>query len=155
MKRIALCVMVLLAAAGIAAAQTSGTKTAAAAAQNVVKIEGKLALINGAIGIQAKEKTYYLAMPQYLFGFIDGLKEGAQVKLEGYEFTNARTPEYVRFRVTKLSFNGKDYDLSDSGGYGMGMGRMMGGRGDSSDDFGPGRGNAQQGQGMGRMGNRR
>jgi hypothetical protein len=154
MKRIALCVMILLAGAGIAVAQTAGTKAIAAQTQTIVKIEGKLALINGSIGIQVKEKTYYLAMPQYLFGFIDGLKEGAQVRLEGYEFSNARTPEYVQFRVTKLSFNGKDYDLSDSGGYGGGMGRMMGGRDDGSGDFG--RGNGQgQGMGTGRMGNRR
>jgi hypothetical protein len=154
MKRITLCVMVLLAVAGIAAAQTAGTKAAATQTQTIVKIEGKLALINGAIGVQVKEKSYYLAMPQYLFGFIDGLKEGAQVKLEGYEYSNARTPEYVQFRVTKLSFNGKDYDLTNSGGYGMG--RMMDGRGDGSDDFGPGRGDTQgQGMGTGRMGNRR
>jgi hypothetical protein len=151
MKRITMCVMVLLAVSGIAAAQTAGTKAAATQTQTIVKIEGKLALLNGSIGIQVKEKTYYLAMPHYLFGFIDGLKEGAQVKLEGNEFSNARTPEYVQFRVTKLSLNGKDYDLADSGGYGNGMGRMMGGRGE---DFGPGRDN-DHGMGTGRMGNRR
>jgi hypothetical protein len=151
MKRIALCMMALVAAAGIATAQTSGTKAAdnQAATQTTVKIEGKLALINGEIGIQVKDKTYYLQMPKYLFGFIDGLKEGAQVKIEGYEFADTRTPGYSFLRATKLSFNGKDYDLS---GYGRGMGRggMMGGRG--FDDNGPAQGRGPGMMGRGRAG---
>ena len=154
MKRLAIAVMALVAAAGIAAAQTSGTKAAdaQAAAQATVKIEGKLALINGEIGVQVKDKTYYLEMPMYLFGFIDGLKEGAQVKLEGYEYSDNRTPGYSYLGVTKLSFNGKDYDLS-AYGRGRGRGGMMGERGFGGDGpaWGPGTG---RGPGMMRQGRR-
>jgi len=147
MKRTAVWLMVLLIIAGVAAAQTNGGKApdtqapGQPPAQQVVKIEGKLALVNGEIGLVYKDKTYYLAMPEYLFGFIDGLKEGAQVKLEGYEFANPRTPDYVQFQVTKLSFNGRDFDLSQAGRRGR-MGAMMGG----NDLNGP-----ADGQGMGRM----
>ena len=153
MKRIAISMMALVAAAGIATAQTSGTKPAdTQTTQATVKVEGKLALVNGEVGIQLKDKTYYLEMPMYLFGFIDGLKEGAQVKLEGYEFSDSRTPGYAFLRVTKLSFNGKDYDLS-AYGPGRGRGGMMGGRGFNGDDSarGPGTG---RGPGMMRQGRR-
>ena len=140
MKRTALFLMVLLSIAGLAAAQSNGGKAPdpqqpkQLPAQPVAKIEGKLALINGEIGIAYNNKTYYLAMPQYLFGFIDGLKEGSAVKLEGYEFANPRAPDYVQFRVTKLTFNGRDFDLSSAG---RGAGAMMGGKG--IDGRGPGR----------------
>lgn len=150
MKRIASSLIILLAIAGIAAAQSGGAKApdslapGQAQGQAVARIEGKLALVNGEIGIAYKDKTYYLAMPKFLFGFIDGLKEGAQVKLEGYEFANPRTPEYVQFQVTKLSFNGRDYDLTQAGRRGR-MGAMMGG----NDIGGPCDG-AGQGMGAGR-----
>ncbi|HPC72882.1 MAG TPA: hypothetical protein PLB48_13835, partial [Treponema sp.] len=46
-------------------------------------------------------------------------------KLEGYAFALPQAPEYQHLRVTKLTFNGKDYDLSNSFGRGFGaMGAM-------------------------------
>jgi hypothetical protein len=44
-----------------------------------------------------------------LIGFVDGLKEGAQVTLEGYVFTPQRDTKIRFFRVGKLTFNGKEY----------------------------------------------
>jgi hypothetical protein len=96
-----------------------------------VKIDGKLALINGVIGLKSGNKTYYVPMLGRLAGFIDGIKEGAGVKIEGYEYPFAAAPEYSMVMVTKLAVGGKDYDLGQFYGYGMGYGMrggMMGGR---------------------------
>jgi len=97
-----------------------------------VKVEGKLALINGVIALKSGTKTYYVPMLGRLAGFIEGIKEGASVKLEGYEYPIAAAPEYATLAVIKLSVGGKDYDLGQFGGYGAGFNhhrRMMrGGR---------------------------
>ncbi len=153
MKRVIAIVAVGLIAAGAVFAQARGVGPGAfgpgafgpgAQVQNAepVKVEGKLALVNGFIAAQTKDKTYYVMGIQPLIGFIDGLKEGATVKLEGDAFEMPMAPEYLVLRATKLSFNGKDYDLSR--GFGM-MGRgMMGGRRGApcldDDDFGGRRG---------------
>jgi hypothetical protein len=44
-----------------------------------------------------------------LFGFVDGLKEGAEVTLAGYAIDIPVAPEYKYFLVDKLTFNGKEY----------------------------------------------
>lgn len=123
MKRILIIVAAGLIAAGSLSAQAFGPASAPASqTQNVqtVKVEGKLALVNGMIAVQSGGKTYYVGGLNRLIGFIDGLKEGASVKLEGYAFALPGAPEYLHLQVTKLSFNGKDYDLSNSFGRGMG-----------------------------------
>jgi hypothetical protein len=98
-----------------------------------VSVEGKLALINGMIGLKSGAKTYYLHNIGRLTGFVDGVKEGASVKVEGAAYPLAAAPEYVTLMVTKLTVGGKDYDLSQAAGRGTGMGfggqGSMGGRG--------------------------
>jgi hypothetical protein len=84
-----------------------------------VKIEGKLSFINGRIAVQTGGKTYYIQRIDRLIGFVDGLKEGASVKLEGFAIPISMAPEYVVLRVTKLTFGGKEYDLSSVNGPGM------------------------------------
>ncbi|WP_304224664.1 hypothetical protein [Gracilinema caldarium] len=127
MKRILIIVAAGLIAAGSLAAQAVGPGfgpgAAAVQTQNLqtVKVDGKLALVNGMIAVQSGGKTYYVGGLNRLIGFIDGLKEGASVKLEGYAIALPGAPEYQHLRVTKLTFNGKDYDLSNSFGRGMGM----------------------------------
>lgn len=97
----------------------------------VVKVDGTLSLINGRIALKSGGKTYYVPMLGRYAGFIEGLKEGAYVKLEGYEFPYPVAPEYSMLRVTKLTVGGKDYDFSQLG-YGLGgygpRGGMMGRR---------------------------
>ncbi len=94
----------------------------------VVKVDGTLSLINGRIGLKSGGKTYYVPMLGKYAGFIEGLKEGAYVKLEGYAFPYPWAPEYYTLRVTKLTVGGKDYDFSQLAyGYGR-RGGMMGRR---------------------------
>ena len=131
-KKIAIVVVLALAVAGVVFAQVAPapfgpygyTQTQAP----LVKVDGKLALINGIIGVKSGSKTYYLPMIGRLAGFVEGIKEGASVKVEGYEYPLAAAPEYSTVMVTKLTVGGKDYDLSQFAGYGMGRGGMMGGR---------------------------
>jgi len=106
-------------------------QTADQTAAPTITVEGKLALINGTIGMQSGTKTYYLPGLERLAGFIDGVKEGSSVKVEGYEYPLAAASEYSIVRVTKLSVGGKDYDLSQTG-----RGNMMGGRGNNTDGRG-------------------
>jgi hypothetical protein len=88
-------------------------------------------------------KEYYLMVPRFLLNDVV-VKDGAQVKIEGYQTTN--TPRFsteakgTYILVTKATVDGKDYDLTvENGGKGMmgdrggmmsgGRGSMMGGRG--------------------------
>jgi hypothetical protein len=137
MKRIAMILLVALAVAGVAVAQNApapwGPPGWNQPQAQSVKVEGRLALINGTIGIKSGAKTYYVPMLARMAGFIEGIKEGASVKLEGYERQLPYAPEYYTLMATKLSVGGKDYDLGQYGGFGMrgqfgGFGGMRGGR---------------------------
>lgn len=122
----ALAVVTLVSAqAGRSPAATNGT---AVTAQETVKVDGKLALIDGRIAVKSGDKTYYLNNIGRLTGFIDGLKEGAAIKAEGYVCAIDTETANTNVMVTKLTVNGKDYDLGATGGMGNrgGMGRMGG-----------------------------
>lgn len=129
MKKLVTLLVLTLAVAGVAVAQPGqwGTPPWDQAQGQTVKVEGKLALVNGAIALQSGGKTYYVPMLGKLAGFIDGLKEGATVKLEGHESELPYAPNYLMLAVTKLTVGGKDYDLGQYAGRGMG-GRMHDGR---------------------------
>jgi hypothetical protein len=100
----------------------------AAAPQAITTIEGKLSLVQGHPALAVKDKTYFVRLPQFMYGFIDGLKEGATVKLDGYEMAIPYATNSFFFHATKLTLGAKVYDLAQFTG-GMGMkGGMMGGR---------------------------
>jgi hypothetical protein len=137
---IALLALVALAAQGMPGwgGGAQGNQGAVAETGTPVKIEGKLTLVNGHVAVVTGGKTYYVAIPPFLYGFIDGLKEGAQVKLEGFEHSIPIAPNYSFLRVTKLTVNGKEYDLS---AYAMGQGMGPGGMGAG---MGPGMGHGRR-----------
>jgi hypothetical protein len=56
-----------------------------------------------------------------LGGFVSGLDEGTSVKPKGYQYPLAYAPVLSVLAVTKLTFSGKDYDLSDTGFKGLGL----------------------------------
>mgnify|MGYP005846432069 CR=1 FL=1 len=133
MKKIAVVLVIALAGAGVLVAQAApwGAPGYSQPQVQTVKVDGKLALINGIIGLKSGSKTYYTPMLGRLSGFVEGIKEGALVKLEGYEYPIAAAPEYATLIVTKLTVGGKDYDFSQLAYGGMSYGRrggMMGGR---------------------------
>ncbi|MBU0926677.1 MAG: hypothetical protein KKA67_02905 [Spirochaetes bacterium] len=150
MKRIVVVCIVALAAIGAVSAQGFGggpgmmgpgfqAQAQAQVAQVKSTIEGKLALVQGHPAVVVKDKTYFVRMPQYLYGFVDGLKEGATVKLEGYESALPYAPNSLFFQVATLTIGSKSYDLSQFIGQGqMGFG-MQGGRGRGGYSGGRGR----------------
>ena len=76
-----------------------------------VTVSGNLQLVEGHIALIADGKTYFVKGIQRLIGFIDGLKEGAAVRLEGFAIPVPLNSGARFLRVTKLTFNGKAYDL--------------------------------------------
>jgi hypothetical protein len=132
MKRTFLVLAIVALALGTGFAQPGpGAIAGQQSAPAIVKVEGKLALVNGLPGIQTKDKTYYVHIPAWFYGFVDTLKEGASVKVEGYEMALPQAPAYSNLLVTKISVGGKDYDLSNAMGTGLRQGArggMMGGR---------------------------
>ncbi|HPE88594.1 MAG TPA: hypothetical protein P5298_04400 [Spirochaetia bacterium] len=148
MKKIVIVSMMALVAIGAVSAQGFGRGFATApqaqlapAPQEIKTIEGKLELVQGHPAIVVKGSTYFVRIPQMLYGFVDGLKEGAAVKLEGYEQAVPYAANSFFFQATKLTIGSRSYDLSQyfgaMGGFGGGM---MGGQGYGRGDGQPGRG---------------
>ncbi|MDR1024160.1 MAG: hypothetical protein LBL56_00405 [Treponema sp.] len=81
-----------------------------------LSLTGTLELKQGVIALQSGDQTWYAPGLQRYTGFIEGLKEGAVVTLEGWGQTNPRSGETTGLlRVSKLTLNGKDYDLEGPG----------------------------------------
>ncbi|TFG80348.1 MAG: hypothetical protein E4H20_11110 [Spirochaetales bacterium] len=136
MKRIA--IVLVIALAGVAAVSAQGygmwgapgqgiAPYAAQPVQETVKIDGKLNLVQGHPSVVTGGKTYFVRIPGMLYGFIDSLKEGATVKLEGYATAVPLAADSFFFQATKLTVGGKDYDLSQYAGRGGMMGGAFGG----------------------------
>ncbi|MDR0444494.1 MAG: hypothetical protein LBH44_13935 [Treponema sp.] len=70
-----------------------------------VTIEGALQLERGAVAVASGETIYYVPLLTRYIGFIEGLKEGAKVSVEGYTFRNLLHP-------VKVTIDGKSYDFS-------------------------------------------
>ena len=113
--------------------------TAPAAAQLVVEkitLEGTLELVDARVALKKDNKTYFVMIPSRLYGFVDGLKEGASVKIEGYSHEIPGVKDSYGVQVNLLTLNGKTIDLGTAVGTFGAMGRgamggqgMMGGRG--------------------------
>ena len=69
-----------------------------------VSVEGTLQLQNGQIVLSTGTATYFVPGLPRLIGFIDGLREGARITVEGYAFGNMLRP-------TKFIVGGREYDL--------------------------------------------
>jgi hypothetical protein len=105
MRKFGLVVIIGLVAAGMVAAQGWTAQT--------LTVSGTLQLQNGAIAVVNGGTAYYVPTLERFIGFIDGLKEGAQVSVEGYAAPN----NYVQ--AVKLTIGGKSYDLVPIGQQGM------------------------------------
>jgi hypothetical protein len=79
------------------------------AAGETVTVSGNLALVDGQIAVVADGITYIAGGLRWLTGFIDGIKEGAAVSLEGWARTAPFNPDTRLLRVSKLTVGGKDY----------------------------------------------
>jgi len=69
-----------------------------------VTVEGTLKLERGFVAVESGEAVYLVPMLNRYIGFINDLKEGARVSVEGREFRNVIQP-------TKVTIGGRDYDF--------------------------------------------
>jgi hypothetical protein len=75
-------------------------------------IKGTLGLSNGRISVVSGNITYYVKGLERFVGFVDGLKEGAQVSIDGYAAAPTIEGQKDRlFRAVKLTMNGKTYEV--------------------------------------------
>jgi hypothetical protein len=78
--------------------------------RELVTVTGSLELIDGNIALRQDTITYYIKGIERLIGFIDGLKEGAEVSLDGYALRLPGEGDRRVLLVSKLGINGKTYD---------------------------------------------
>jgi hypothetical protein len=127
MKRIIMVLVAALALAGFAAAQSA--RPTASPAQQIVKLSGKLELVDGMIGIKVDGVSYIVPRLRGLLGFVKEVQEGASVTLEGYAYPIPSKEGFSMLAITKLSIGGKDYDFGSGPGFGRFGGRgQRGGR---------------------------
>jgi hypothetical protein len=153
MKKTLILLLLLTAATGAIFAQVQGRDFRRAGPRDAETstITGKLELVNGNIAVKNGDTVYYIIGLDRFIGFVDGLKEGAEVSLEGWAFAAPGRPENRSFLVSKLTFNGKEYDnlLPEPGRMmGQAFGPMMGGPGGSFQGSGcPGMGSDRNSRG--------
>jgi hypothetical protein len=112
MKRIVLSICAALIAAGLGFAQTGNPPDARPTPPEKTTISGNLGISGGMLSLESGGVLYYVRGLDRFIGFIDGLKEGAALSLEGYAVDSPRFGEAKIFRVTELRLNGKTYDLA-------------------------------------------
>jgi hypothetical protein len=78
--------------------------------RETVTVTGSLELIDGVIALRRDTVTYYTVGLNRLIGFIDGLKEGAEVTLEGSARRLPGEGDRRVLLVSRLGINGKTYD---------------------------------------------
>jgi hypothetical protein len=105
MKKMVLAAVIALVVAGITFAQGWGNPRGGYA--EAVTVNGTLQLRDGVIIVESGNQAYYVPGLERYIGFIEGLKEGETVVLEGYIGRNSNHIE-----PTKMTVNGKSYDFT-------------------------------------------
>ena len=77
-----------------------------------VNISGNLTIARGMIAVNSNDVTYIAGGLQRFVGFIDGLREGATVTLEGNAYPVPQNDAVKFLAVQKMTLNGRDYDLA-------------------------------------------
>jgi hypothetical protein len=73
-----------------------------------VTIEGVLKLEKGVVAVTSGDSVYLVPRLNRYIGFIDGLKEGTKVSVEGSQIKDV-------IRPVKVTINGKSYDFPENG----------------------------------------
>ena len=73
-----------------------------------VTIDGILKLEKGVVAVASGDSVYYVPILNRYIGFIDGLKEGTKVSVEGSQIKDV-------IRPVKVTINGKSYDFPEKG----------------------------------------
>ena len=94
-------------------------------APETVTVTGSMVVANGMPALRSGSDTYLIGGISRLVGFIDGLREGAQVTIEGTVMTAPRNSELKYLRPSKLTLGGRTYDLELPWGDFVPDGRFM------------------------------
>jgi hypothetical protein len=113
-KGIAFFSLLVLLSAGMLSAQSGGRRGTEPRVQpEQVTVTGNLGLEKGRIALKNGDDIYYVSGIQRYIGFIDGLKEGAAVTVDGSVIKITGEDHEARLlRVTKLTISGRVYDLA-------------------------------------------
>jgi hypothetical protein len=117
MKRNVFFVILIVIAAGAFAQSRDRQDRDGRRQPSAVTVTGALSLIDGRIALENDTAAYYVMGLGKLIGFVDGLKEGASVTLEGFagplyhRDRDGADKERQFLRVTKLTLDGRSYDL--------------------------------------------
>ena len=112
-KKILLILLVFgLTAAAFAQGRDRGGNHPRLPAAEPVSLTGTLVVSRGMPALQSDDVTYLLGGINRLVGFVDGLKEGAQITIEGNAMTSPRDDKLKIVRPSKMTLNGKSYDLA-------------------------------------------
>ncbi|MCL2480070.1 MAG: hypothetical protein FWF22_11230 [Treponema sp.] len=76
-----------------------------------VSISGNLVIVSGRIAVNSGDVTYFVGGLNRFIGFIEGLKEGASVKLEGNAFSLPQNEKLKFLAVQKMTLNSREYDI--------------------------------------------
>ena len=87
--------------------------------KETITAEGILKLQNGQIALVSGNTTYLVPSLMRYSGFIDGIKDGAKVKAQGY------TKGKNLLKPTVITVNGKQYELSKGMPQGKGDSKGM------------------------------
>ena len=101
MKRLAIFLFIAVLLAGSLYAQSRDTRQRE---NNSVTIDGILKLERGFVAVESGDTVYYVPTLNRYIGFIDELKEGAAVSVEGTGFRNFIQP-------AKVTIGDKSYDF--------------------------------------------
>jgi hypothetical protein len=104
MKKFCLLILAFVCLAGIVSGQSRNFRHAE---PRVEKFQGTLQLKNGIIALQSEGNVYYVPILNRYMGFIEGLKDGAAVSIDGYKIRNA-------IRPVNVIINDKTYDFANS-----------------------------------------
>ena len=78
-----------------------------------ITVEGTLKLERGFVAVESGDTVYYVPMLNRYIGFINDLREGTRVSVEGREYRNVIQP-------TKVTIGGRTYDFPAGPNPGLG-----------------------------------
>jgi len=105
MKRLIILLLIAVLLVGTISAQT---RTDRQRERNTVTVDGVLKLEKGLVAVESGDNVYIVPMLTRYIGFINELKEGIRVSVEGYSFRNFIHP-------TKLTIEDKTHEFIAAG----------------------------------------
>jgi hypothetical protein len=76
-----------------------------------ISVTGNLTIAQGMIAVTGNNTTYLVRGLDRYIGFIDGLKEGAAVTIQGYALNHPQDRTLKFLEAQKMTISEKEYDL--------------------------------------------